>query len=114
VEKRQILAFVMILALFFFAASMKPFLSAADASQLTPKSTDNSTPTPMAPTLVAAPTPQAPPPKPPTAEALVIPRGTLLPARVPSAIRLTIRSRTLLSILRDARSNQHGGRHAES
>ena len=71
---------------FCLAASRKPSTSTADANQPTPTSTEHSTPTLQVPTLVAARTPQAPPPQPPALETLVIRHRRVLAVRLEAAL----------------------------
>jgi len=83
-KMRSIIGLLPIL-FFCLAASRKPSTSTADANQPTPTSTNHSTPTLQVPTLVAARTPQAPPPQPPAVEALVIRCRTVLAVRLQPA-----------------------------
>jgi hypothetical protein len=78
-KRRKGLGFVVFLFLFLTACTNnKPYLSAADANQSSPTSTDKSTPTPKAPTQVAAPTPPEPPPQPPALQPGATPGGKFL------------------------------------
>jgi len=83
-KPRSILGLLPIL-FFCLAASRKPSTSTADANQPTPTSTDHSTPTLQVPALVAARTPQAPPPQPPALPAHLIWHGTVLAVRLQPA-----------------------------
>ena len=83
-KRRNVLGFVVVLFFFLTACTKyKPYLSAADANQPSPTSTDKSTPTLKAPTQVAVPTPPEPPPQPPSFPPGVIPRGRLLAVSFP-------------------------------
>jgi hypothetical protein len=78
-KRRDVLGFVVFLFFFLTACTNnKPYLSAADANPPSPTSTDKSTPTPKAPTQVAAPTPPEPPPQPPALQPGVNPGGQSL------------------------------------
>ena len=78
-KRRNALGFVVFLFFFLTACTNnKPYMSAADAKQPSPTSTDKSTPTPKAPTQVAAPTPPEPPPQPPALHRGVTPSGKFL------------------------------------